>query len=268
MYATGSLDGMTESQVSTNPTDPNSSDSNPTAANINSAPQITLADGEPVIFYLGDSSTVTDWESYIIKATGGAGGWSQSQVFVPEESLPEYKTYGNDAGVSVFTPLDPDETIGWVEISDYAPAWRTSAGEVTYLTEYASIFDTEDLQFLYDSDGARHAFFRTADEDARFMVQVDIDNGTATQYPVRDGAADNYAPVAFDGAGQPWFVYRTVGARYLTTEHDGTMAEWELSKSGAHCGSGSAGIIGTTFFHVTCNKADRLYITTVDLEAL
>jgi len=180
----GTPGDFTVSQVSTNSS--NAEDSTYGIYNVQAyeEPILSLAGEVAHISYMADAASETDWDDYLILASGSSN-WTREQIFNLDE-------LGETTGERVVSPTNSDlmimpqrytnnPVIGLIDITNYEPRYLYLSGDTwneAYISNMPSGYLTiKDMKLITDNDDKHHFVYhhRTVDQTKQKIVHIAID---------------------------------------------------------------------------------------------
>lgn len=270
VYYAGSTTGgssFTVSQVSTNPTDPNTDDENVFNCWVNGRPKIRMIDSVPWVYYFSDYEAS---KNYAILAKKNGSTWERFQEFTFNQ------TDFNDPSIDFdahFIHTDLGEIFGWNDIGDYTPKYAIKSGgswQVTNMTEYNGTFGTRSVTMSTTSDGEKHMMFMNEVTDEKF-IHIKI-NGVGDYQEVNRlvldfSKAGNIFPSTIDPVTKvPYFFGKksfSDSGFLLTVDSDGQQVSNEFIKVGnaagvytLHASNGYVSLVTADF------DGNKIYVST------
>lgn len=167
--------GFVQSQVSTNPTDPEDNTESEFDAYVNGRPTITISkNGVVTVFFTTDSNSDNGYDNQLAKAGLNGGSWDLSIQFNADDFVEG--TF--DIDEDFITPArEGNETyLATIDISDYRPQFfrdENGTWTKTVLEEYSGIFNNSDVRLVTDSEGDTYLMWmHETDDDDRFIYTI------------------------------------------------------------------------------------------------
>jgi len=216
-------------QVSTNPTDPNDGTDGIYHSYVNGRPSVVLSGTDIIVTYIAQSSSLTNWDKYIIFATQNGSSWNLSQEILTDNLG---GTFPVDRSFSFPRTMSSQMHGGFVEISNYNPRFVYKNGSVWTEVQISGYSNAEHIQLEVDSNGLLHYFWLDEGSTDKFC-HTTITGGTYTpveEMTFTNNKTGNHFPATIDmttgdlvyfydeSGGEAWVIMKNNLGQYIETE--------------------------------------------------
>lgn len=226
MYASGTSNSWTYSQVSTNPTDPSTSN-NTDLYNcyVNGRPKVFIQNNSINVGYQADANANTSYDKYYIIATKNGSSWSRNQAFNLDDLT---GTFGTESGIAIAPIVSGAIHGGFIEISNYSIRYVSESSNwvETEIGNYAATFGNKHIQVTEDVVDDTYCYWFNKENDKFCQTILNGTNYlTVSEYTINNTPSGNFFPATVDYSLDQSVMF------YNTSSGDGYIVKYDNSSN-------------------------------------